>query len=117
VRSFRTVALSIDGTQSPMAAMPLVVRMPSVSAIRSFTAIGTPASGRSSPGCTASASASARSATVVTNAFSSSFRSAIARSDSSTSSREEHSPERTSSACSVAGRQRKSSAIERDPLA
>ncbi len=72
-RSFRTVALSCDGTQSPIASMPWVVRIPSVKAIRSLIAIGTPASGRSSPGLIASASASARSATVVTNALSSSF--------------------------------------------
>src|SRR5436305_5997821 len=48
-RSLRTVALSCGGTHSPIAFMPLVVRMPSVQAIRSLIAMGTPASGRESP--------------------------------------------------------------------
>src|SRR5213592_3629900 len=110
-RSFRTVALSCGGTQSPIAAIPMVVRMPAVQAMRSLIAIGTPASGRSSPAWMLSASLSARSAVVVTKAFNSSFRASIARSDSSTSSREVTSPERTSSACSVAGRVRYSVAM------
>src|SRR4051812_39204919 len=110
-RSLRTVALSSGGTHSPIASMPFVVRMPSVHAIRSLIAMGTPASGRSSPCSTASASASARSAATVTKAFSSSFSASIARSDSSTSSRELTSPARISSACSVAGRVRYSVAM------
>ena len=73
-RSRRTSALSSLGTQSSIARMPIVVRTPSVSATRSLIAIGTPASGRSSPRCTASASARARSSHSVTNAFSSPFR-------------------------------------------
>src|SRR4051794_7535110 len=113
-RSLRTVALSTVGTKSPIAAMPLVVRMPSVQAIRSLIAIGTPASGRSSPCWTASASASARSAASVTKAFSSSFSASIVRSDSSTSSRELTSPARINSACSVAGRVRYSVAMAED---
>ena len=51
-------------------------------------AIGTPASGRSSPASIASASASARSAATCTNAFSSPLRRSIASSDASTSSRD-----------------------------
>src|SRR3954452_8966435 len=113
-RSLRTVALSSVGTKSPIAAIPFVVRMPSVQAIRSLIATGTPASGRSSPCWTASASASARSAASVTNAFSSSFSASIVRSDSSTSSRELTSPERIKSACSVAGRVRYSVAMAED---
>lgn len=67
-------------------------------------AVGTPANGRSSPGCTASAAASARSASTSTNALRAGFSSSILSSETSTSSRAETSPERTISASSVAGR-------------
>ncbi len=77
-RSRRTRAVSSSGTQSPIALQPIAVRTPAVSATRSFTAIGTPASGRSSPAWIASASASARSSQSVTNAFSSPLRRWIA---------------------------------------
>jgi hypothetical protein len=102
-RSLLTSALSSSGTQSSIAFMPIVVRTPSVSATRSLTAIGSPASGRSSPGLTASASSSARSAQSVTKALSSSFRCSIASSEASTSSRAETSPSRTIAVRSVAG--------------
>ena len=48
-RRRRTVALSSSGIQSASARIPIVVRTPSVSAARSFTSSGTPASGRWSP--------------------------------------------------------------------
>src|ERR671916_563650 len=70
-RSFFTIAVSNGGTQSPLTALPNVVRIPSVSGPMSLIAIGTPASGRGSPLSIASASASARSAATVTNAFTS----------------------------------------------
>ena len=95
--------------------MPNVVRTPSVSATRSLIAIGTPASGRSSPGWTASASASARSSQSVTNAFSSPFRRSIASSEASTSSRADTSPSRTMPASSIAGRNIRSFAIPHPP--
>jgi hypothetical protein len=77
-RSRRTSALSASGTKSPMQFIAPVVRMPSVIATRSLIAIGTPASGRSSPSLTASASASARSSQRVTKAFSSPLLRSIA---------------------------------------
>ena len=89
----------------------MVVRTPSVSATRSLIAIGTPASGRSSPRCTASASARARSSHSVTNAFSSPFRRPMASYEASTSSRAETSPALTAAASSPAGRNIRSSAI------
>ena len=89
-------ALSWSATQSPKAALPSVVGIPSVAESRSLIPTGIPQSGRASPGRTPSASASARSAHTRTNAFSTGFMRSIARSDASTSSRAEISPDRTS---------------------
>ena len=97
-RRRRTWALSWSATQSPKAALPSVVGIPSVAESRSLIPTGTPQSGRASPGRTASASARARSAHTRTNAFSTGFMRSIARSDASTSSRAEISPDRTSAA-------------------
>ena len=110
-RRRRTSVLSSSGTQSPIAFMPIAQRIPLVSATRSLTAIGTPASGRSSPGSIASASASARSSQSVTNALSSSLRRSIASYAVSTSSRAVISPSCTIEASSTAGRNIKSLAI------
>ena len=51
-RSRRTTEPSMGGSQSPVARMPKVVRMPWVRARMSLMAIGTPASGRWSPALT-----------------------------------------------------------------
>jgi hypothetical protein len=110
-RRRRTTALSIDGTQSPVARMPKVVRMPSVRARMSLMATGTPARGRESPALMASASASARSGTSVTNAFSSASRRSIALRQVSTSSRALTSPARTAAAWSRADLSRISSGM------
>ena len=63
-----------------------------------FDAIGTPHSGRESPGRTASASVSARSGHENANALTAGSRRSIAESAASTNSRADSSPERTSAA-------------------
>ncbi len=84
-RSRRMCALSWSATQSPNARVPWLVARPSVADSRSLMPIGTPHSGRGSPGATASASASARSAHSRTNAPRCGFAASMRASEASTS--------------------------------
>ncbi len=108
-RSRRTWAESWSAIQSPKASLPSLVGIPSVAESRSFTPIGTPQSGRGSPGRTLSAASSACSANTATNAFTVGFCRSISSSDASTSSRAGTSPARTRAAWSTAERPSNSS--------
>ena len=108
-RSRRTTLWSYGAGQSPIMSAPYVSRRPAIARLF-FTAIGTPANGRSSPGWMAAAAASASSWKTSTNAFSSGLRSSMRRNEASTRSRADSSPARTAAARSSAGRRRRSSA-------
>ena len=100
-RSRFTSSLSLRAG-SRYAAVPQPVTSP-VTSSTSFTAIGTPRSGRSSPAARRAsacpASARARSAITTLKALSSGSRRSMRARQSSTSSRDDTSPPRTSSAC------------------
>ena len=98
-RRRRTWALSWSATQSPKAALPSVVGIPSVAESRSLIPTGTPQSGRASPGRTrvrlGQGALGAHEDERVQHAGSCARSPA---SDASTSSRAESSPDRTSAA-------------------
>ena len=111
-----TTAESKSGTFSAYAWDEYVVRMPAVDA-RSLTPMGTPRKGASPlVESIRAAVASASSPQTVTNALSVGSSWSMRASESSTSSRDETSPSRTSRACSTAERNA-SSITRRYPVA